>query len=122
MDLAEAKLRARPVALAPIEQIRDVLRSRPGGDNIDTIVLACTHFPLLYDEFQQVFGPDVELIDGSQGIAQRIASLLDNHSFSSGTQNTFVVTGAADRVAGLESVLAQRGFDQIQAILPGDAL
>src|SRR3546814_13192802 len=53
------------------------LRGQPGGDRMDVIVLACTHFPLLQDELQAAAGPDVRLIDGAAGIARRIAYLTE---------------------------------------------
>ena len=45
------------------------------AEAIDTVVLACTHFPLLQDELQEAAGPGVTLIDGAAGIARRIAHL-----------------------------------------------
>src|SRR3546814_6897758 len=53
------------------------LRGQPGGDRMDVIVLARTHFPLLQDELQAAAGPDVRLIDGAAGIARRIAYLTE---------------------------------------------
>lgn len=74
---AEAKLRGQGVDNAVIARAVSGLRDQPGGDAIDVIVLACTHFPLLRDELQAAFGPNVRLIDGAQGIARRIAALTE---------------------------------------------
>jgi glutamate racemase len=82
----------------------------PGGDQIDTLVLACTHFPLLSDELRDVFGPDVALVDGAQGIARRIVHLLEGQEFAAEGSNRFVVTGPLERARGLEAVLQARGF------------
>lgn len=72
---AEAKLHGRPVDPAAILSAANGLRQQPHGDQIDVIVLACTHFPLLTAELQQIFGPNVQFIDGAAGIARRIAAL-----------------------------------------------
>jgi glutamate racemase len=46
---------------------------------IDTLVLGCTHFPAMRSAFQQVAGPEVEIIDSGQAIARRTRFLLTRH-------------------------------------------
>jgi glutamate racemase len=53
----------------------------PGGDAIDTVVLACTHFPLIIDDLAVAFGPGVRFVDGAGGIARRIAFLTKGQDF-----------------------------------------
>ena len=115
VDLAEAKLRGAPLTLAPIEAVAKAVERDAQGQRVDTIVLACTHFPLLRDEFAQVFGPDVHLIDGAQGIARRIAHLLEDQGQPTKTTNQFVVTGPVGGRRGLEHALASRGFGAAQS-------
>ncbi len=43
---------------------------------IDTLILACTHYPLLKPLIQDVVGEDVVLIDPSEEVALRVKSLL----------------------------------------------
>ena len=78
---AEAKLRGEAVDPDTIARAIAGLRDQPGGDRIDVIVLACTHFPLLQDELQAAAGPGVMLIDGAAGIARRIAHLTEGQSW-----------------------------------------
>lgn len=115
VGLAEAKLRGRPVDLAPVRAIAERLAAMPGGEAIDTLVLACTHFPLLAEELQAVFGPDVRLVDGAAGIARRIAHLLEGQDLASDGPGRFVVTGPLEAAAGLETALAARGFGPAEA-------
>jgi len=110
VGLAEAKLRGRPVDPAPLRAIAERLTGMPGGGDIDTLVLACTHFPLLADELTAVFGDKVALVDGAKGIARRIAHLLEGQDFAKPAPNRFIVTGPLAAAAGLESALAMRGF------------
>lgn len=107
---AEAKLRGHPVDPALLADIRDRLAGLAGNARIDTLVLACTHFPLLAEEFGAAFGPDVAQIDGAAGIARRIAYLLDGQAFVASVPNRFVVTGPSAGAEGLEEALAARGF------------
>ncbi|MEL7189302.1 MAG: glutamate racemase [Pseudomonadota bacterium] len=93
VDLAEAKAAGEPITVEQVRREVSGLISREGADQIDTIVLACTHFPLLEDELSQVFGPHVRYIHGAEGIARHIASLTDGQSFERVEQDFAVVTG-----------------------------
>lgn len=112
---AEAKLRGASVDPALIADVRARLGAMPGAESLDTLVLACTHFPLLVDEFAAAFGPEVRQIDGAAGIARRIAHLLEGQSFAASGPNRFVVTGPITGAGGLEAALAARGFGPAEA-------
>ena len=72
--LAEAKLAGELITAEQVRAAAAPLFAGADGERIDTMVLACTHFPLLADEFAIAF-PGVALIDGGAGIARRIAHL-----------------------------------------------
>lgn len=110
VSAAEAKLRGQSVDPALFTQIRDRLAAMVDGTPIDTLVLACTHFPLLSDEIAAAFGPDTAQVDGSDGIARRIAHLLEGQEFARNGPNRFIVTGPLEAAAGLEIALETRGF------------
>ncbi|MFM7405004.1 MAG: glutamate racemase [Erythrobacter sp.] len=112
---AEAKLRGKPVDPAPIAEVRAKLSAMAGGADIDTLVLACTHFPLLADELAAVFGDGVQQVDGAQGIARRIVHLLAGQSFAASGLNRFIVTGPLPAAEGLEAALAARHFGPPEA-------
>lgn len=44
---------------------------------VDTLVLGCTHYPLLKPLLQRVMGPGVQLIDSAQETANELARVLD---------------------------------------------
>lgn len=46
------------------------------AQNLDTLILGCTHFPLLRPLIQSVMGPQVTLVDPGTATAQRVATLL----------------------------------------------
>jgi glutamate racemase len=75
VDLAEAKLRGEAKNPAAYGRILDQLFSLPGGERIDTIVLACTHFPLVQEELMMASSKQVSFVDGKEGIARRTAWL-----------------------------------------------
>ena len=57
------------------------------AQEIDTLVLGCTHYPLLKPLLQEVAGPGVRLIDSAQAMAQRTAELLRERQLSNPSQS-----------------------------------
>jgi glutamate racemase len=72
VPLAEEGWAEHPVArLAAAEYLAPLLRQ-----GIDTLVLGCTHYPLLKPVLQDVAGPGVQLIDSAEETAKTVAALL----------------------------------------------
>ncbi|QCB54924.1 glutamate racemase [Sphingopyxis sp. PAMC25046] len=114
---AEAKLRGDAVDPSVIARAIAGLRDQPGGDAIDVIVLACTHFPLLKDELQAAAGLDVNLIDGAAGIAKRIAYLTDGQAWpDTPPPGVAVFTRCDDRPPPLLAALTPYGIGAIETI------
>ena len=114
VDLAEAKLAGEPIDPLAIAEALSPLREAPGGDKIDTVVLACTHFPLLANEITAAW-PGVALIDGGPGIARRIAYLTEGQPWPSTRPPGIAVFTGPPR-APLASALAAFGLDVVQTL------
>jgi glutamate racemase len=72
---AEAELAGQPIGDA---QIRAEIAPcfRDDGARTDTVVLACTHYPLLLDRLTRVAPWNVNFIDPAPAIARRVIDLL----------------------------------------------
>ncbi len=79
---------------------------------VDTLVLGCTHYPILRDVIQQTVGAEVQLIDSGEATASEVKSLLLEKQLARQTLPTgalnrqlcddldhFYVTDAAERFA-----------------------
>ena len=76
VEEAERKFRDLPIDMARIRaEIAPIFDGRSGGD-IDAIVLACTHFPLLREELQAAADQPLTLVDSGEAVARRVKSLL----------------------------------------------
>lgn len=75
---------------------------------IDTLVLGCTHYPLLRDAIAGALAPGVLLVDSAQALAEEVARLLDSsHGQSEGPGGVRVlVTDAAQRVARIAEMIS----------------
>ncbi len=73
--LAEAALRGEDVSdEAILHEIAPAFLE--DGSKTDTIVLACTHYPLLLDRFRKLAPWPVEWLDPAPAIARRVAALV----------------------------------------------
>ena len=109
---AEARLRGEPVDPAVFARAAQGLRDQPGGGRIDTVVLACTHFPLLLPELTAAFGTEVRFVDGADGIARRIAFLTQDQTFARRSADFALFTRNDSANAALAPALAARGLMQ----------
>ena len=74
--LAEAALREEPVADADVAAELAPCFIDDGARRTDTVVLACTHFPLLLDRVTRLAPWPVAWIDPAPAIARRVVELL----------------------------------------------
>lgn len=76
---------------------------------IDTLVLGCTHYPLLEPVLRRVVGPDVELIDSAAAVAERTALDLAKAGLAEpgagAPEHHFCVTDSGDRFARLARMI-----------------
>ncbi len=116
VELAEAKLHGQEVDLADVRHaVQPWLRMK---EPPDTVVLGCTHFPLLRDELQLVMPEGTRLVDSGAAIARRTVWLLEHeapHAVSS-DQNLAFCTRLDDEVAKLSPVLQRYGFPLLEKL------
>lgn len=114
VEAAEAKLRGEPVDQTAISGAVAALRAMPGGDRIDTVVLACTHFPLLEEELSAAFGPGVRFVHGAQGIARQIARLTAGQEWARQVPDRALVTGHKDMPDAYGNMLRRYGLQKVE--------
>ena len=69
----------------------------------DSVILGCTHFPLLRDTFASVFEPGVSIVDSATTTAAAVRDLLEELSLANGGTGvgslTLLATDGASRFA-----------------------
>jgi glutamate racemase len=114
VELAEAKLAGEDVSAQAVRSaVRPMFDARD-GDRIDTVVLACTHFPLLEDELRAVY-PGVAYVHGGPGIARRIAWLTREQPWPAQPRPGLAVFTAPPREP-LLGALAAFGIGDVQIL------
>lgn len=112
---AEAKLRGGRVDPAVYRNAAAALLDQTGGAAIDTVVLACTHFPLIEHELGLEFGPGVRLVDGAAGIARRIARLTEGQPMARTAPDLALFT-RDDGLTDLLPALARYGLTRTEIL------
>lgn len=116
VELAEAKLHGDEVSLDEVRHIvQPWLRM---SEPPDTVVLGCTHFPLLREELQQVLPEGTRLIDSGAAIARRTAWLLEYEApvVRSSQENAAFCTQMDSEAVQLSPVLQRYGFPLLEKL------
>lgn len=113
---AEEALAGHVPAKSRITAALEALFNQPRGDEIDTIVLACTHFPLLAKELVEAAPARVQFMDSGEAVARRTAQLL---ALTTGQGMVQRQTAMATSENGLLALRAA-GFASV-TLLPLDA-
>ena len=117
VDLAEASLRGQPTPDDAYAATLAGLLDQPGGERVDTVVLACTHFPLVADRLAAVSPRPLAFVDGAEGIARRAAFLTQGQDWATPpAPGTAVFTAAADDLAALAPALASYGLSRMERL------
>jgi glutamate racemase len=88
------------------------------ADGIDTLVLGCTHYPLLGAAIARVLGREIALVDSAQNCATAVQETLDRRSLRSpATERAelhVALTDAADNFLNVARDALQLSFDEIE--------
>ena len=114
VELAESKLAGDAICIAAVEAAARPMFDARDGDRIDTVVLACTHFPLLEAELRAAF-PKVAYVDGGRGIARRIAWLTREQPWPAEPSPGLMVLTSSTRAPSL-TALAALGIGDVRTL------
>jgi len=112
---AEKKLRGQQ---ADMEVINDIITPLLANNPLlDTLILGCTHFPLIKDEIQDIAGEKIHLIDNSEAIARRTRYILETEirtlKNSATINNTFIFTAETDAAHAFSPFLMRHHFSEM---------
>ncbi|WP_333617390.1 glutamate racemase [Mixta calida] len=116
VELAEMKLHGHQVSLDAVRRIlQPWLRM---AEPPDTVVLGCTHFPLLADELRAVLPEGTRMIDSGAAIARRTVWLLEHEAPDARSKESnvaFCMEMTPDAVQ-LMPVLQRYGFEKLEKL------
>lgn len=74
VPLVEEGWSTKPVTVSVAKEYLKTMKGK-----IDTLILGCTHYPLLKVTLKKVLGPKVKLVDSAEEIARDVSELLQKH-------------------------------------------
>ncbi|ENL8515973.1 glutamate racemase [Providencia rettgeri] len=116
VQLAERKLHGETLPLDEVAQtVRPWLRM---PEPPDTVILGCTHFPLLIEELEKVLPDGTRFIDSGSAIARRTAWLINNQAetMNSDEDDLAYCLLMDANVKDLQPILELEGFKTLQKL------
>ncbi len=103
------------VALTARRYLATLIQSR-----VDTLVLGCTHYPLLREAIQSVMGPDVAIIDSAEETARDVFDMLAGNNILNPEQGAaecaFFVTDIPHRFSETGSRFFGRELESVSVV------
>ncbi len=78
-------------------------------EQIDVLILGCTHFPLLTEVIQRVMGDSVTLVNSAKEVTREAAQTLQHHQLASETKRWNDLFYASDDIDGFERMYRRFG-------------
>jgi glutamate racemase len=118
-DLAAVIQRGFPFEESVVEMVRSYCEPLKRAE-VDTVVLGCTHYPLVAPMLQRILGRDVRLVTAGHAIAATAQRVLDERGLSKtgneeGTYR-FLCTGDADTFRDLGTRFLQMPLGDIERV------
>jgi glutamate racemase len=116
VEAAERKLQGLPPADAEVVAAVAHLFGQRGGDRLDTVVLGCTHFPLLAEELAAAAPHPVAWMDSGAAIARRVDAILGIDAPVEQTgrpKHKAIFTADTPSVARMRSGLGEFGLAEV---------
>jgi glutamate racemase len=112
-----------PFAAETIEAVREY--AAPLKDaGVDTVILGCTHYPLIRPIFQRVFGRDVTLVFSAEETAREVAETLERKGIGNrgGREGSyrFLTTGEPSLFRELGERFLQLPLGEIEQVAVAD--
>lgn len=110
VHLAERQAAGEAVSLEAFRTAQAPLFRADGGDQIDTIILACTHFPLIRGELAATVPHPVTFIDSGEAIARQTMRRMPENGSDDGSHGRVWLTSQPEEHARLLEVCRRFGF------------
>jgi glutamate racemase len=115
---ANTRTTARQTAIGRSAALHEVSRDAAGARNTtsrpDTLVLGCTHFPMLVSAIRAAIGPDIHIVDSAATTARSVRALLHQQALArpagEGTSR-FLATDSVERFARIGTRFLERPID-----------
>src|SRR5215471_8731649 len=108
-----------PFGEETIEAVREYAAPLKEAE-VDTVILGCTHYPLIRPIFQRVFGRGVTLVFSAEETAREVAETLERKGFSNDPSREgryrFLTTGDPERFRAVGERFLQLPLGEVEQV------
>lgn len=118
VPLVEEGLVKGPVAEAVIEMYLKDFKIK----NIDTLVLGCTHYPLLKQTIEKFFDKKIQIVDSAEETAKIVKRVLEERKLANTSEyknDVFFVTDAAERFLKVGNEIMRGILKEVKTVQVG---
>lgn len=90
------------------------------GAGIDTLVLGCTHYPILKTTIQRAIGPEVTLVDSAEVVAEHLAEILPHPEKRGRGKDRFYVSDNEAKFRRIAEMILEHPVQQLNKVVPGE--
>jgi len=120
VPLAEEGWLSHPVTIQVAEEYLSDLRQC----DVDTLVLGCTHYPILRPVIERTLGDQIKYVDSGEAVADTLAQLLTDQNLAregnSPRTEEFYVTDSAERFRRVAELFLGRPLESIETVKLGN--
>ena len=104
-----------------LQIVSETLEPMKENNHIDTLILGCTHYPLIKDIIQQVIGDHVSIISSSEETARETSTILEYHEIlfkgDRAPYHQFYTTGELDTFKKITHRIFQTSEDDVKTVV-----
>ncbi len=89
-------------------------------NNIDTLVLGCTHYPILKSSIQKFVGNKITLVDSAQAVTDRLDEILPNRESNEIGEDRFYVSDNEDKFNRIASKILDMEINELIKVKLGE--
>jgi glutamate racemase len=118
VPLVEEGLVKGPVAESVVEMYLKDFKIK----NIDTLVLGCTHYPLLKQTIKNFFDGKIEVVDSAEETAKIVKRVLEDKNMANQSrteEDVFFVTDAAERFLKVGNEIMKGALKEVKIVQVG---
>ena len=83
---------------------------------IDTLVLGCTHYPILRGTIEKVVGDRIHIVDSAESVARKVREMIPDPPPGGPAEYHFLVTDAADRFRRIAGEFLAREVEKLELV------
>ena len=108
---------------AVTRQVAEEYLAELRSSRVDTLVLGCTHYPILRPVIEDTMGDHISFVDSGEAVADQIASMLEERDLIRQDEQPrfeeFFVTDSADRFRRVAELFLGRQLESVETVKLG---